>query len=414
MKRQIPLIVILGATACGKSKLAIELALKFNGEIISADSMQVYKGLDIVTNKVTKEERAQVKHHMIDCIEPSQRFSIVDFRNRSIDIILKSFKKNILPVIVGGTNYYIESLLWRNFLLEPSLESHRMVPANDESTNAEQSSPTKTLIDSEMDLIRTLPAEFLHNEEDLEDLDRFFSKTIYHESFKEISSDKLWNLLEKVDPKASNLYHPNDKRKIIRSLQIIQQQKRNYSDILEDINKSNEVGKASLGGPLRFEPTCVIWLSCDNEILDKVLDERVDIMLERGLLSELENFHRLFTEPDYTKGIFQTIGLKEFHQYLILDEAAKKSPEGIALLAKSISEMKISTRRYARRQLKWIRQRFLRKETRDLPPLYKLTTTFKEASLDEDLWEKQVKAPAFEIVERILSGNPLPAGSFPE
>ena len=130
-----PLIVILGSTATGKSKLGIELAKKLNGEIISADSMQVYKGLDIITNKVTKEEQDLIKHHMIDLVIPPAEFTVVDFRDQALDIIQKLFAQNKVPIIVGGTNYYIESLLW-NFLME---EGEKTV-INDESKRALKSS----------------------------------------------------------------------------------------------------------------------------------------------------------------------------------------------------------------------------------------------------------------------------------
>lgn len=112
-----PIIFILGSTATGKSKLGIELAKRLNGEIISADSMQVYKGLEIITNKVSEEERAEVTHHLLDVITPPAEYSVSEFRCAALDIIQQLFCAHKLPVVVGGTNYYIEALLW-NFLMD--------------------------------------------------------------------------------------------------------------------------------------------------------------------------------------------------------------------------------------------------------------------------------------------------------
>ncbi|KAI5695216.1 hypothetical protein M8J75_012821 [Diaphorina citri] len=109
---KVPIFVILGSTGTGKSKLGIEIAKKFNGEIISADSMQVYKGLDVITNKVTPEEAEGIPHHLLDFLDPNTRFTVVDYRNRALKHIDDILQRNKVPIIVGGTNYYIESLLW--------------------------------------------------------------------------------------------------------------------------------------------------------------------------------------------------------------------------------------------------------------------------------------------------------------
>ncbi|GFO47983.1 tRNA dimethylallyltransferase [Plakobranchus ocellatus] len=114
---RIPLVVVLGATGAGKSKLAIEIAKVFKGEIISADSMQIYKGLDIITNKVTEEEQSEAPHHLISYLEPDHKhYNVVDFRDAALPIINDLFTRSKIPIIVGGTNYYIESILW-DFLI---------------------------------------------------------------------------------------------------------------------------------------------------------------------------------------------------------------------------------------------------------------------------------------------------------
>ena len=373
-------------------KLAIELARKFGGEIISADSMQVYRGLDIVTNKVTAEERQAARHHMIDFVEPTNHFSVFDFKNQSLDVISKLHSQKKLPIIVGGTHYYIESLLWKEFILP----------------NEANSSDLSTVIDREKEYIRS-HSDAVHTEEDLEDLDKFFDKKIYFRGLNNLDSLKVWKILEQVDREAAHLIHHNDKRKVTRMLQIYQanNRERNRTVILSELNHSSLDGKASLGGPLRFNPTCVIWLQTENEVSQEITDTRVDQMLERGLMSEMEEFHEAYNkkrsdETSYDSGIFQSIGFKEFKDYLMLDKETKKAPAGQILLEKCIRKMKTSTSQYAKRQLKWIRRRFLVKGTRDLPDLFKLTTAYNE----ED-WLSQVHNPAVGIVEKVIKGEKL-------
>lgn len=401
MTKRLPLVVILGATACGKSKLAIDLARRFNGEILSVDSMQVYKGLDIVTNKVTEEEQIQAKHHMIDVLEPHQRFNVIDFRLRSLSILDDLLEAKKLPIIVGGTNYYMESIIWKNFLLGPTNE---LTEANKESPDS------STTIDAEIKLIRDLPDECLHTKDDIKDVETFFSKPIYNFGLRHIESESLWEILEQVDPKTAHWFHPRDKRRIVRCLQVIQEKRKTYGEMLTDVNKSEHGDKSSLGGPLRFSPTCVIWLSCDKDILHKALEDRVDLMLERGLLAELERFHLEYNakrlasgqEANYEQGIFQTIGFKEFHDYLTMSETERASDKGQKVLQTSIQAMKQSTKRYAKRQLSWIKRRFLQPGARDLPPIFKLPTVF-----DESKWQDSVMKPAIEIVDSFVSDRPL-------
>uniref|UniRef100_A0A8D2JFR1 Uncharacterized protein n=1 Tax=Varanus komodoensis TaxID=61221 RepID=A0A8D2JFR1_VARKO len=120
---RLPLVVIVGATGSGKSRLALQLGLRFGGEIVGADAMQVYKGLDIITNKVSPEEQRLCKHHMISFVDPLvTSYTVVDFRNKAVPLIDDLFACQKMPIVVGGTNYYIESLLW-NVLIDTSAAS---------------------------------------------------------------------------------------------------------------------------------------------------------------------------------------------------------------------------------------------------------------------------------------------------
>lgn len=170
---RVPVVVVLGATGAGKSKLALEIAQRFGGEIISADAMQMYKGLDIVTNKVTQEERRLVKHHMIDYLDPLLRTTVVEFRNKAGLIIDDLKKRNVMPVICGGTNYYIESLLWQ-VLVETS-------------SNTTESA-----------------------------CKRFKTTGIDDES---MTNAELYNRLKEQDPERASQLHPQERRKVVRSLQ---------------------------------------------------------------------------------------------------------------------------------------------------------------------------------------------------
>lgn len=170
---RVPVVVVLGATGAGKSKLALEIAQRFGGEIISADAMQMYKGLDIVTNKVTQEERRLVKHHMIDFLDPLLRTTVVEFRNQASLIIDDLRKRNVMPVICGGTNYYIESLLWQ-VLVETS-------------ANTTESA-----------------------------CKRFKTSDVDDDS---MSNSELYERLKEQDPERASQLHPQERRKIVRSLQ---------------------------------------------------------------------------------------------------------------------------------------------------------------------------------------------------
>jgi len=376
-----PVVVVLGATGTGKTKLSIELAQKFNGEVVNADSLQVYKGLDIITNKVTKEEMAMVPHHLIDFLEPLTPITVVDFRNRALKVIQDIFQRNKMPVIVGGTHYYIEALLWEFLIDADKTASDTFLFQQDKMQKENQ----------------------IETESSQVNVDTVFSKPIFMSSFKDVPSDVLYNILMEVDPEAAQVLHPNDRRKVIRILQIIQRNNgTKYSDLIKD--QHSKTGGSNLSGPLRYPKTVIFWTHTEPDILNKRLDDRVDEMLRQGLLKELTDFHTNYAssrvssgfKPDYTEGIFQAIGFKEFHSYLVQEEKNEK------LLEKSILEMKVQTRRYAKKQMKWIRNRLLEAHNRIIPPLFQVNTSHPEN------WVVDVRDKAFQIMERIIADDILP------
>ncbi|XP_042878743.1 tRNA dimethylallyltransferase-like [Penaeus japonicus] len=425
---RLPIVVVLGATGTGKSKLALEIASRFKGEIISADSMQVYKGLDIVTNKVTTEEQAQVQHHLLDFVDPLSRYTVVDFRNAALPVVEKLLAQSKMPVIVGGTNYYIESLLW-NVLVDslPASEEKSSAPeklvydrdkefyvqsakrnASGGSKDGDESAWKKSKLNSgavlgsecsvdggggddgddgccgpksvesvdnnnsigsakesgdvlcEGDAKENEPSggkgNCLGNEKSEDDSDDEREKgkvegegdsakcAVWQDT--DIPTEELYQMLQEVDPDAAAQYHPNNRRKIIRSLQVWEQTGRRHSEVLRE--QQEQEGGSRLGGALRYPSTVILWVTCDQDVLDQRLDRRVDDMIERGLLQELKDFHADYNKQrlkegqlaDYTKGIFQSIGFKEFHQYLVLTEEEQQTKDGRKLYEAGVAALK--------------------------------------------------------------------------
>ncbi|XP_077788018.1 tRNA dimethylallyltransferase isoform X1 [Podarcis muralis] len=361
--RPLPLVVILGATGTGKSRLALQLGRRLGGEIISADSMQVYQGLDIITNKASPQEQRLCRHHMISFVDPLvTNYTVIDFRNKATALIEDIFACKKIPIVVGGTNYYIESLLWKILI--------------DTKEVARSSGSAEGTMDRKMEL-------------------------------EKLDGEELHRRLSQVDPRMAAKLHPHDKRKMARSLQVFEKTGIPHSELLQQ--QQQEEGGGPLSGPLKYPNPCILWLHAEQAVLEERLDQRVDAMLEAGLLGELRNFHQRYNQErvdensqDYQHGIFQSIGFKEFHQFLI---AEGKCSEEMSqqLLNQGIQALKIVTKRYARKQNKWVRNRFLRRPGPNVPPVYGLEVS------DLSQWEEKVLEPAVQIVESFVQGRQPPA-----
>ncbi|CAC5356356.1 miaA [Mytilus coruscus] len=409
---RLPLVVILGATGSGKSKLALEIGRLFNGEIISADSMQIYKGLDIITNKVTKEELKQCPHHMIDYLDPlKENHTVVDFRDMAVPIIDKIFKSNKIPIIVGGTNYYIEALMWKFLIDKQDIEkaSAKLPKLSTVDVTSETAIQCRESEKPE-EKKQIIEQDECNRNSDVEIVD----SNSFRQSYEEEDTLVLHQRLMEIDEKQGRRIHPRNKRKIIRALEVYQNHGVEMSKILE--SQKSETGEESLRGQLRYDNTCIFWIQADKQVLDSRTDKRVDEMIDKGLLTELQDFHKQYNsyrikdnnEVDYTHGIFQSIGFKEFHDYLLLPDDEKDTEKGKQLLQKGIEEMKLVTRRYARTQVRWVKNRFLRYRGSCLPPVYGLDST------DVSLWEDHVNKPAIDILNTVLKGEkpdyePIPA-----
>ncbi|KWW18878.1 tRNA dimethylallyltransferase [Peribacillus simplex] len=262
--------------------MSIEMAKLFNGEIISGDSMQVYKGMDIGTAKIKMEEMEGVPHYLLDIKEPDEPFSAAEFQERANACIEDIHGRGKLPIIVGGTGLYIQSVIYDyQFSEAPSDLEYR---------------------------------------EGLE------------KQIRESGIDPVFDQLRKVDPESAKRIHPNNVRRVIRALEIFHCTGKTMSEQLDD--QPTE---------LKYE-TCIIGLTMEREKLYQRIDQRVDGMVDEGLIHEVQSF--------YDQGLkdcqsIQAIGYKEIYDYF----------DGRASVDEAVETLKQNSRRYAKRQLTWFRNK---------------------------------------------------------
>ncbi|KAI9318119.1 IPP transferase-domain-containing protein [Dichotomocladium elegans] len=356
---------VIGTTGVGKSQLAVEICKALKGQVINADSMQVYKGLDVITNKMPIHERLNVPHHLMDFLNPEEEYKVLDFKRDAIHWIEKLSLEDQLPVVVGGTNYYVQSLLWHNSLV-------------------------KELGHTENEMKQKLPA----------DLDS-------------LETHELLTRLKEVDPIMGNRWHPSDRRKILRSLQIYYETGRPQSEILKEQQAEHE----KHGMQARFK-SLIFWLYANPTTLNSRLDERVDKMIETGLFDEIQSLRKRVVNGQvklpgqdlemYQRGLWQAIGYKEFDPYFTAVEQQQNqntgepmhSPEDLDRIRLECTEkMKSATRRYAKRQVQWIRNKLL-------PAVAKTddVQVFLLDATDLDAWDTNVRETAIRIAE----DSPLP------
>ena len=332
------IMVVIGTTAVGKTRLGIELAERLGGEIVNCDAMQMYAGLDIATAKPTAKEQARVPHHLFGHLPTSASVNVLDYRLAADKAIDDICSRGRLPIIVGGTMYYVQSLLYDTVMdgLEPAASS-----ANVECEGA-------------------------------------------------------WEDLEKVDPEMAKKLHPSDTRKIRRSLEIFQRTGKRHSQL---IIEQHERG-GGVGGTKRYD-SAIFWLHAERDVLDERIDSRVDKMLEQGLMKEIDEMQdQLGGSEGDSRGLLQSIGFKEWTEYLNLQGASSNGSDidGAELQAAidaGTDRLKQRTRRYARKQLTWIRNRMVRRGVL----VHLLDATHAEK------WDDIVLNPAIEIANAFLKGE---------
>lgn len=250
MKKSV--VIIAGPTAVGKTDISIAIAKKLEGEIISADSMQIYKYLNIGSAKPTEEEMQEIPHYLIDEIDPRSEFSVSEYKNMAKGYIEKVISRNKLPIIAGGTGLYVNSLLY-----------------NMDFSN--------TSSDKEV-------REKLTNE------------------YEKYGSEYLHNKLKDVDSEASERIHPNNVKRVIRALEIFYSTGETAKDFSKDLIENQDYNFILIG------------LNRDRQLLYERINMRVDIMFDQGLLGEVQNLVNmgLRVEDISMKGI----GYKEVIGYL--------------------------------------------------------------------------------------------------
>ena len=277
------IICVVGPTASGKTKLSIELAKQYNGEILSCDSMQIYRGMTIGTAKPTPEEMEGIPHHMIDILDPGEAFSVGRYVEMADPILQDILARGKTCIIVGGTGLYVDSLIaGRSFAPFPETGKRQELEAMAEAQGI----------------------------------------------------DAIIELLRSFDPDSADRLHPSDRRRIIRAAEV-------YLETGKTITQHNLETQAI---PPKYSP---LWLGLDftdRAELYARIDKRVDLMMEQGLIKEIQGLLEGGTPPTATS--LQAIGYKEPMAAL----------RGEISMAEAVDKIKQESRRYAKRQLTWFRR----------------------------------------------------------
>lgn len=277
------MIILTGPTSVGKTALSLELAKKVNGAIISADSMQVYKHMDIGSAKIMPDEMNGIKHYLIDEFEPDEEFHVVRFAERAKECLEEIYANGQIPIVAGGTGFYIQALLYDiNF--------------------SEQESDTEYRKELEV-LAEEKGAEYLHQ------------------------------MLKEIDAKSAESIHANNVKRVIRALEY-------YHLTGEKISDHNETERQK-ESPYNF---AYFVLTDEREHLYQNIDKRVDIMVEKGLVAEVQKLKDMGCHKDMVS--MQGLGYKEILSYL----------DGEMTLNEAIYIVKRETRHFAKRQLTWFRR----------------------------------------------------------
>lgn len=283
MSQKNKMIILTGPTAVGKTALSIALAGRVGGEIISADSMQVYKYMDIGSAKISTEEMHGIPHHLIDVLMPEEEFNVCRFKEMAKKALDGIYERGHIPIVAGGTGFYIQALLYDiDFSAE---EEHSAVRMKLEAIEAEKGS------------------NYLHER------------------------------LRMIDPVSADLIHPNNVKRVIRALEF--HELNGYP-----ISRHNEKERQKEAA----YDYCYFVLNDDRSLLYQKIDERVDAMLARGLVKEVETLK----EMGYHKNMvsMQGLGYKEILAYL----------NGECSLDEAVYLIKRDTRHFAKRQLTWFRR----------------------------------------------------------
>ena len=280
---KIPLVMIAGPTAVGKSDVAVRLALALSGEVVSADSMQVYRGMDIGTAKMTAEEMQGVPHHLIDCVDPREDFDVLRFQQMALEAIDGIRQRGHLPILAGGTGFYMQAIRYR-------------IPFTKDAADP--------AIRQELEeLAASRGAEYLHE------------------------------LLAEADPEYAAAIPAGNVKRVVRALEYF----RTTGEPISEHNRKMRERESA------WNDVCAV-LYDDREVLYERINARVDTMIEKGLVREVERLR----EQGCTRHMvsMQGIGYKEIFAYL----------EHECTLEEAIDAIKSDSRHFAKRQMTWYRR----------------------------------------------------------
>ena len=283
-------LAIVGPTAVGKTKFGIKCANDFNGEIISGDSIQIYKGLDIGSAKPSREELNSAKHHLIDIKNPKENYSVKAFQDLAREKIETISENNKLPIIVGGTGLYIKACLY----------------------------------------------DYVFYDEQGED-----------NQYEDLTNEQLYELLKQKDPKALEKIHINNRKRLVRALNVYEKHDKGISEI-----KSEQQHKP-------IYDCQIIGLTLPRDLLYRRIDERVDKMISDGLVNEINNL--LNSGVSFEDQCMQAIGYKEFKEYF----------SGNMKLEECINQIKLNSRHFAKRQYTFFNNQLNVKWFENLDDAYK-------------------------------------------
>ena len=278
-----PLIILTGPTAVGKTKASIGLAKAIGGEIISADSMQVYKYMDIGSAKIRPEEMEGIYHHLVDVLEPDEEFHVVRFQQMAKEALQGIYNRGKIPIVVGGTGFYIQALLY--------------------------------------------DIDFTKNDSD----------TAYRRSLEALAKEKgdafLHDMLQKIDEKAAQDIHENNRKRVIRALEFYHQTGKKISEHNEEERQKESAYQSAY-----------FVLNDERAHLYDRIDLRVDQMMTEGLVKEV----KMLKERGYSRDMvsMQGLGYKEILAYL----------EGEMSLEEAVYVIKRDTRHFAKRQITWFKR----------------------------------------------------------
>ena len=275
------ILVLAGPTAVGKTELSIRLAKALNGEIVSTDSMQIYKGMDIGSAKITEEEMQGVKHHMLDVVEPDKAFSVADYKEMAEKAIKDILSRGKLPILTGGTGLYINALT-----------------CNMNFTESEKDDEYRNQLNKLMD---------------------------------EEGPEYVHNMLKEIDPISYEAIHPNNRKRVIRALEVYKLTGKPFSSY----NAGDDLYKS------KYDVYYYV-LNMDRAKLYERINKRVDLMLENGLVNEAKDV--LSSKLSFTS--IKAIGYKELLPYF----------NGEKTLDECVEKLKMETRRYAKRQITWFKR----------------------------------------------------------